>query len=107
MSVVAVAQLVESRIVIPVVVGSSPISHPKEFRRFKVSHSKAVPEYSERLFVFGNLLRRFRGFCVSGFARLVKWPTLTCRRIHRFASYVKSGWHAPTLTDHGYMPIRH
>jgi hypothetical protein len=27
--VVAVAQLVESRIVIPVVVGSSPISHPK------------------------------------------------------------------------------
>jgi hypothetical protein len=31
--VVAVAQLVESRIVIPVVVGSSPISHPKEFRQ--------------------------------------------------------------------------
>lgn len=27
--VVAVAQLVESRIVIPVVVGSNPISHPK------------------------------------------------------------------------------
>lgn len=27
---VAVAQLVESRIVIPVVVGSSPISHPKK-----------------------------------------------------------------------------
>ena len=27
---VAVAQLVESRIVIPVVVGSSPISHPTE-----------------------------------------------------------------------------
>jgi hypothetical protein len=26
---VAVAQLVESRIVIPVVVGSSPISHPR------------------------------------------------------------------------------
>ena len=30
-AVVAVAQLVESRIVIPVVVGSSPISHPKEY----------------------------------------------------------------------------
>jgi hypothetical protein len=30
-TVVAVAQLVESRIVIPVVVGSSPISHPKEY----------------------------------------------------------------------------
>jgi len=29
--VVAVAQLVESRIVIPVVVGSSPISHPNKF----------------------------------------------------------------------------
>ena len=28
----AVAQLVESRIVIPVVVGSSPISHPKIFK---------------------------------------------------------------------------
>ncbi len=32
---VAVAQLVESWIVIPVVVGSSPISHPKEFVRRK------------------------------------------------------------------------
>ena len=30
---VAVAQLVESRIVIPVVVGSSPISHPKELSK--------------------------------------------------------------------------
>jgi hypothetical protein len=30
-SVVIVAQLVESRIVIPVVVGSSPISHPIQF----------------------------------------------------------------------------
>jgi hypothetical protein len=29
--VVAVAQLVESRIVIPVVVGSSPIGHPTVF----------------------------------------------------------------------------
>ena len=32
-STVAVAQLVESRIVIPVVVGSSPISHPKSFNK--------------------------------------------------------------------------
>ena len=31
-TVVAVAQLVESRIVIPAVVGSSPISHPKKFQ---------------------------------------------------------------------------
>ena len=34
-STVAVAQLVESRIVIPVVVGSSPISHPKILFRIK------------------------------------------------------------------------
>ncbi len=34
---VAVAQLVESRIVIPVVVGSSPISHPKIQRVYKIS----------------------------------------------------------------------
>jgi hypothetical protein len=39
---VAVAQLVESRIVIPVVVGSSPISHPtslsvKEYKCAKVA----------------------------------------------------------------------
>ncbi|MEY4448207.1 MAG: hypothetical protein RLZZ433_1222, partial [Pseudomonadota bacterium] len=33
-SAVAVAQLVESRIVIPVVVGSSPISHPIKFKGF-------------------------------------------------------------------------
>ena len=31
---VAVAQLVESRIVIPVVVGSSPISHPISYLPF-------------------------------------------------------------------------
>jgi hypothetical protein len=36
---VAVAQLVESRIVIPVVVGSSPISHPKEHAVNKKSYS--------------------------------------------------------------------
>jgi hypothetical protein len=37
-SVVAVAQLVESRIVIPVVVGSSPIGHPK--KSFKIKDLK-------------------------------------------------------------------
>ena len=35
---VAVAQLVESRIVIPVVVGSSPIGHPK--KSFKIKDLK-------------------------------------------------------------------
>ena len=40
----AVAQLVESRIVIPVVVGSSPISHPKfkDLRRFQSPGVKIV-----------------------------------------------------------------
>ncbi|MEY4194606.1 MAG: hypothetical protein RLZZ226_974 [Pseudomonadota bacterium] len=32
---VAVAQLVEPRIVIPVVVGSSPIGHPTSLHQFK------------------------------------------------------------------------
>ena len=32
LAVVAVAQLVESGIVIPVVVGSSPIGHPTEYK---------------------------------------------------------------------------
>ena len=36
--VVAVAQLVESRIVIPVVVGSSPISHPNKFKHLARTH---------------------------------------------------------------------
>jgi hypothetical protein len=35
---VAVAQLVESRIVIPVVVGSSPISHPIYFKHLANNH---------------------------------------------------------------------
>lgn len=43
----AVAQLVESRIVIPVVVGSSPISHPKQTK--------------ETL-----LVKSWRGFLLSG-----------------------------------------
>ena len=38
-SVVAVAQLVESRIVIPVVVGSSPIGHPTKFNDKKPGDS--------------------------------------------------------------------
>ena len=33
-AMVAVAQLVESRIVIPVVAGSNPVSHPNEFKAF-------------------------------------------------------------------------
>ncbi len=39
--VVAVAQLVESRIVIPVVVGSSPIGHPNPFHVLTVQRSHA------------------------------------------------------------------
>jgi hypothetical protein len=44
--VVAVAQLVESRIVIPVVVGSSPIGHPTLFVH-------QCPIFYGRAFLFG------------------------------------------------------
>lgn len=44
---VAVAQLVESRIVIPVVVGSSPISHPK-----KIKH---LAQFFELGFLFSSV----------------------------------------------------
>jgi hypothetical protein len=37
--VVAVAQLVESRIVIPVVAGSSPVGHPTKNKHFRDSGS--------------------------------------------------------------------
>ncbi len=46
----AVAQLVESRIVIPVVVGSSPISHPK-------SNQHSAQASALGLFAFGSRLR--------------------------------------------------
>ncbi len=39
---VAVAQLVESRIVIPVVVGSSPIGHPKFGSKELVQYAKVA-----------------------------------------------------------------
>ena len=45
-----VAQLVESRIVIPVVVGSSPISHPRILRR---------PRWKQRGFLFTDAPRSF------------------------------------------------
>ncbi len=41
---VAVAQLVESWIVIPVVVGSSPIGHPKIPLLFKAFHASPFPD---------------------------------------------------------------
>lgn len=47
---VAIAQLVESRIVIPVVVGSSPISHPRILRR---------PRWKQRGFLFTEAPRSF------------------------------------------------
>ncbi len=55
---VAIAQLVEPRIVIPVVVGSSPISHPIFFiiHVFKHSHRKGV--FLCPKFRFGSLANR-------------------------------------------------
>ena len=43
-SMVAVAQLVESRIVIPVVVGSSPISHPIRSKSYSFTDLCAVTD---------------------------------------------------------------
>ena len=45
-STAAVAQLVESRIVIPVVVGSSPISHPSSRINYKFTNSRRRLSYS-------------------------------------------------------------
>src|SRR5690606_26035293 len=75
-SAVAVAQLVESRIVIPVVVGSSPISHPKIFSSpvfaapgsivisrdaqqqipWLQVYSRARPAHADGGFIFASLL---------------------------------------------------
>jgi hypothetical protein len=61
--VVAVAQLVESRIVIPVVVGSSPISHPK--RLSNINHLRRFRDFawrnSERMLEFQNEPAHSRG----------------------------------------------
>ena len=61
---VSVAQLVESRIVIPVVVGSSPIVHPILKMRLRTS-----------LNLIGNKARSMRAFCydrhIASVAKLV------------------------------------
>ncbi len=54
---VAVAQLVEPRIVIPVVVGSSPISHPK----LDVSRSLRRADFSHGQVVAGMLIASLTG----------------------------------------------
>ena len=59
-SVVAVAQLVESRIVIPVVVGSSPIIHPNLCK----NRSIAQPGSASGL---GPEGRRFESYCSDQF----------------------------------------
>jgi hypothetical protein len=70
MSVVAVAQLVESRIVIPVVVGSSPISHPKEFKQQKVWSSGVVRNHNA-VFVFASRFSAQCGLPTSVESRLI------------------------------------
>ncbi len=49
---VAVAQLVEPRIVIPVVVGSSPISHPISYPTFAVIDTINHCGYSMAMMIF-------------------------------------------------------
>ena len=56
---VAVAQLVESGIVIPVVVGSSPIGHPKKYRT--PNDSRQVFFRLHRVYSTGVLISRCYG----------------------------------------------
>ncbi|CAM2340967.1 hypothetical protein BVIET440_290020 [Burkholderia vietnamiensis] len=53
-SVVAVAQLVESRIVIPVVVGSSPISHPNKFKHLQQNQADVLQILEDEIPKFGR-----------------------------------------------------
>lgn len=57
---VAIAQLVEPRIVIPVVVGSSPISHPKIF------YSRRVAQLGSATGL-GPVGRRFKSYLADHF----------------------------------------
>jgi hypothetical protein len=76
---VAVAQLVESRIVIPVVVGSSPISHPIKYKHlwlfyigtFSVCYSPLVIHYSRFIQIYLTQLQR--DFYVIFITELVCW----------------------------------
>jgi hypothetical protein len=61
-TVVAVAQLVESRIVIPVVVGSSPISHPKN----SVVRTKGYMLLACSPFVFWKINSKFWKIIATG-----------------------------------------
>jgi hypothetical protein len=70
--VVAVAQLVESRIVIPVVVGSSPISHPKN----SAVKIKGYALLARSLFFFG----RAYGDCDDRWDRIYRDHIRSCRR---------------------------
>ena len=76
----AVAQLVESRIVIPVVVGSSPISHPKNFLAKQPLTQAAV---------------LFSGYPYGGRPRSL--PLLACSLIPLVATLV--AWLGPRLID--------
>ena len=90
-TVVAVAQLVESRIVIPVVVGSSPIGHPKILAK--------SPPLSGGLFAF----KAIKSQAITGSAYSVKVSSPTAQ-IFKFSciasvrsrnSAFKSNRHAP------------
>jgi hypothetical protein len=66
LSMVAVAQLVESRIVIPVVVGSSPISHPINYYSFLAN---TISFYLNHFRIQLSLRRRYVSapHCYTGF----------------------------------------
>ncbi|MCM3155816.1 hypothetical protein M3611_28150, partial [Priestia megaterium] len=61
-------QLVESRIVIPVVVGSSPISHPNKFKHLQQKQADVLQVLEDEIPKFGRWkarARRSAGFFAS------------------------------------------
>ena len=73
---VAVAQLVESRIVIPVVVGSSPISHPKEHAVNKKSYPLRLVAlfFGALLWVSGTPLAHLNESTITAFVQRLTGP---------------------------------
>jgi hypothetical protein len=69
--VVAVAQLVESRIVIPVVVGSSPISHPKRFKHLRVLAARKTRFLEDEVPNFGRCAAK-ESPLIAGFFRSIR-----------------------------------
>ena len=78
LAVVAVAQLVESRIVIPVVVGSSPIGHPIYLQALSGFSLRLDPEYFAHLHL---VCKPSHGYPAKGLTETVGWMNLPKSRL--------------------------